>query len=84
MDLIDLDGCHLSTRKLFDAAQCGGWDDIIFVLYFCRETSRKTMKKGGVGEVSHVFCISGKAFNFILLVTYFEAHYVVHVVFCYL
>ena len=24
MDLIDLDGCHSSTGKLFDAAQCGG------------------------------------------------------------
>ena len=55
MDLMNLNGRHLSAGKLVDAAQCGGWNDIVFVLYHCRKTSRKREEERRVEEVSHMF-----------------------------
>ena len=56
MDLMNLNRHHSSARKLFNTAQCGGWNDIIFVLYHCRKASRERKMEGGVEEVSHMFC----------------------------
>ena len=60
MDLMNLNGHHSSARKLLDTAQCGGWNDIIFVLYHCRRTSRVGEEMRRVEEVSHMFCFQAR------------------------
>ena len=83
MDLIDLNGCHSSARKLFDTAQCGDKFGIIFVLCHCRKTKECEKRREEWKKLTTYF-VFRRGIQFYITFTYFEVYYVIHIVFCYL